>query len=274
MKIRSIKILIVFLVSLVSFSCMSQKYHGTLTWDDYIHKFRNEPYILRLDVEDSSLLYYGAFHKVDPEDPQFIDIEQRWADFRPTYVYCEGLIWPVEKSRTEAILRYGEQGLITYLAARDGIPIRCIDPSLSDQILYLKNFFRPHYIKIYFILRQATINRFLKRDTNDLDYVNKFLSVIGSINGFESSPTTRLEFESMVSKCFAELDKWQNIPNSYFHSSESGKFLADIHQKLNGYRDRIMIKKVRAALNVGNRVFAVVGQSHVVKQEPVLRSKD
>jgi hypothetical protein len=266
------KILISLLISLGSFSCSRFNHGKLLTWQEYVEHPRTGPYILELDKERGSLFYYGAFHKVNPKDPQFEDIEQKWEQFRPTYAFCEGRIWPLEESRAQAIRSYGEQGLVTYLAARDGVPVKCIDPSISEQTQFLRNQYPPHQIKIYFILRQASINKMLRREEKNEDDARLLLSKMERFGGSRYFPATLVEFESMFSQIFSELDNWQNIPYSYFQSSEKGGFLAEIHQKLIHYRDQTMVKKVTKALKKGERVFAVVGRSHVFKQQAVLRS--
>lgn len=265
-------ILILSLIFLGPFSCSSFNHGKLLTWQEYVEHPRTGPYILELDKKRGSLFYYGAFHKVDPKDPQFEDIEQKWEQFRPTYAFCEGRIWPLKESRAQAIRSYGEQGLITFLAARDGIPVKCIDPSISQQALYLRNQYPPHQIKIYFILRQATINKMLRRKEKNEDDARLLLSKMEKFGGSRYFPATLVEFEGMFSQLFPELDNWQNIPYAYFQSSEKNGFLAEIHQKLIEYRDQTMIKKVTKALKRGERVFAVVGRSHVFKQQDILSS--
>jgi hypothetical protein len=243
-----------------------------MSWEEYARHSRTDPYILELSWAKGDLVYYGAFHKVDDDHPQFEDIEQRWNTFNPDYALCEGNEWPLAESRCQAIRLYGEQGLLTYLAARDGIPVECIDPPIADQVNYLKNHFRPQQIKVYFVLRQAAVNRMLKKNSSRLRYVYSYLDNLGNIPGFRNSPTNLIEFEHTVSQMFPEIDCWTKIPYSYFHDQEKGGFLAKMHRMLNKYRDRIMIKKVVKALKKGKRVFAVVGRSHVVIQEASLRS--
>ena len=268
------RLVLFLLASFLLCSCTVFKSNMLMSWEDYSRLPRNEPYVLEMDSLGGSLMYYGAFHKVDPSHPQFEDIEQKWENFRPTLAYCEGNIWPLEESRTEAIENYGEQGLVTFLAARDNIPIECIDPSLADQVELLKNCYPPHLIKVYYVLRQAAINRMLKRDIPDSLYANRYLRQLDLILGRTKPPSNLKDFKRMVSFLFPELEDWQKIPYSYFRLPESGGFLTAIHRKLNKYRDRVMIRKVARALKKGNRVFAVVGRSHVVIQEAVLKSLD
>ena len=271
-KARVPTIMLFFLSSLLLNSCVSFKSNQLMSWDDYVRQPRSHPYVLEMQHQNGSLLYYGAFHKVDPSHPQFEDIEQKWEDFQPTFVFCEGSIWPLEETDDKAIENYGEQGFVTFLAARDGIPVECIDPSLTNQIKYLRNHYPHHLIKVFYVLRQAAINRMLKKDTPASIYANRYFRKIGHIYGDNRAPANLKDFERMVGSLFPELDDWQNIPYSYFQCPKSGGFLTAIHRKLNTYRDRIMIKNVTKALKKGKRVFAIVGRSHVVIQEAVLRS--
>lgn len=273
MKKANVTMLILSLVySLLLFSCASVRSNQLMSWEDYVRQPRNNPYILELNKRGGSLFYYGAFHKVDPSHPQFADIEQRWENFEPTLAYCEGNIWPLEESRTKAIENYGEQGLVTFLAARDGIQIECIDPSLKEQAIYLYKYFPPHLIKAYYVMRQAAINRMLKRDILASKYVNRYFRKFRQIEGFHNFPSNFDDYERMVSMLFPDLEEWQQIPYFYFHCKNSGGFLVDIHRKLNEYRDQFMVKKVVQALKNGQRVFAIVGRSHVVIQEAALKS--
>lgn len=254
-------------------SCSYPKYKGLLTWDEYYKNSEKRPYILELTAKKGSLVYYGSLHRVDPRDLQFVDIERRWKKFKPTMVLCEGCIWPLEESRKRAITRYGEGGLLRFLAAQDRIPIQCIDPPRDKQAIYLSRFFPPEKIKIYFILRQAMINRNMNKDINNVNYVGAILRELTSLDRFKSNPYTLEEFENSVRNLFPELKKWQSIPCSYLYSNDPEDFLPQIHLKLNEFRDNHMIRILLNSLKRGKRVFAVVGRSHVVKQERVLRSE-
>jgi hypothetical protein len=260
----------ILVLSLSSLACLPFKSRKSISWEDYISQPRNEPYILELEEGRSRLLYYGAFHKVDLEHPQFMDIEERWEDFQPTVAFCEGHIWPLEKSRQEAIRRHGEQGLLRYLASRDNVPMKCLDPPLYRQVKYLRKRFSPSRIKIYFILRQAAVNRMLKRDIDDLSYVQKYLKSLRKIGKYDCPPRLLIDFEFLVAKIFPDLDDWRMIPPSYFHSETKGGFLARIHRQLNKFRDDIMLRNIKLAMKKEERIFALVGRSHVVMQEPAL----
>jgi len=260
-------------ISIFAGSCSFPRYQGLITWEEYIKKSEKVPYILELPSNKGVLLYYGSIHKVDPRHPQFVDIERRWKKFKPTIALCEGCIWPLEDSRKKAICRHGEGGLIRFLAAQDGIPIQCIDPPRKKEAFHLSRYFTPGKIKLYYILRQAVINRNMKKDINDVNYVHFLLGELSKLDRFKGNPSTFDEFELTVGKLFPNLKDWQSIPCSYFYSNGPENFLPKIHLKVNEFRDNYMLMILINEMKKGKRVFAVVGRSHVVKQEPVLRSE-
>ena len=49
-------------------------------------------------------------------------------------------------------------------------------------------------------------------------------------------------------------------------------FLNDIAARDNLYRDQYMMNLLTTRVQSGNRVFAVVGFTHVIRQDPALRS--
>lgn len=273
LKVSTLVALLILVLSLASLSCLPFKFRRSIAWEDYVSQPRNEPYVLEFKEGIYSLLYYGAFHKVDIEHPQFEDIEERWEEFNPTLAFCEGGIWPLERSRDDAIRKYGEQGLLRFLAARDNIPLKCFDPSFSHQALFLKRRFLPSHIKMYFILLQAIVNRTLRRDISNTEYVHQILKCFKGVKWYNCQPRSLVDFEFLVSKIFPDLGDWRMISSSFFHSVEQGKFLAKIHRQLNEFRDDIMLRNIMAALKKGEKVFALVGRSHVVMQESTLRTK-
>lgn len=50
-----------------------------MSWQEYNSQPRENRHILELESEKGKLLYYGTFHSVNLQHPQFAEIEQRWA---------------------------------------------------------------------------------------------------------------------------------------------------------------------------------------------------
>jgi len=236
--------------------------------------FYYKPYVLEIKKKRGGLLYYGSFHNVDPEHPQFKDIEGKWNKFKPEIVYSEGSLWPLERSKKKAIEKHGEQGLLRYLAHRDKVKIICIEPQKRNEILYLLKKFTSTKIKIYYILRQMIINREIFNKDTDLDYIRFMLKKMGKMNFFSISLKTVEDFSTMVKALLPDLKNWKNIDSKYFMNVLNKKnWLAKINVRINKYRNKYMVKKIIKQLKKGKKVFVVVGKSHVLEQEKILLSK-
>jgi len=254
-------------------SCSLHKYPGLMSWEEYNRTPRSRPYVLKLLGGRGDLLYYGAFHSIDLNNPQFSDIEQKWDAFRPTLAMSEGLLWPLAATREEAIRKYGEQGLLRFLAARDGVPMKCLDQPRLLQSEYLRHHFSAQEVKVYMVLRQASVNQMLGRDPDDVADIEAFLAVMEKFKPFRFPPHTLTNLDAYVKHAFPELKDWRRIPEEYFYNKEKGKFLPEIHRYLMHYRDNVMLRILFSELNKGRRVFAIVGRSHVAMQEPALRAE-
>ena len=233
------------------------------------------PYILELNQEKGGVVYYGSYHNVNLKHPQFNDIEKRWNEYKPDIAFSEGQIWPLIKSRDKAIKKYGEQGLLRYLANRDRIKIKCIEPSKQKEIKYLKRFYTMSKIKIFYILRQLIISKeILERKISHADHV-KILIKNYYKNLFDRRyPRNYYEFNFIVKQLLPDLKDWERIDSKYFMDIRNkNNWLAKMNAQLNKFRDMHMFKKINMSLKKGLKVFAVVGKNHVISQENQLLKK-
>lgn len=271
--VKSVPVFILGLILLLFLHCKTLQYSRMLSLKEYHQQDGINPYILELENKTCSLLYYGVYHTLDPKDPQISSIEHKWNEFKPTVAYSEGGVWPMVDSRERTIQQYGEQGFLHYLAERDGVPIKSIESPKHLEVSYLRNYFFPRQIKVYYILRYTALRKRLGRDISNtrLEVIMEKLFSDSEISKYH--PRSLAEFEDIVSECFPDLKDWRSIPPHYFHYSKQGKFLVDIHYKIYDYRNRNMLKTLVDELKKGERIFALVGRSHVVSQEPVIRAE-
>jgi hypothetical protein len=100
-------------------------------------------------------------------------------------------------------------------------------------------------------MRQAAINRMLNKTIPVSKYTDHYFRKFRRLKEFQDFPSDLDEYERLVSILFPNLEDWEKIPYNYFHCRDLGGFLVSIHQKLNEYRNRHMIKKVVQALKKG-----------------------
>lgn len=88
--------------------------------------------------------------------------------------------------------------------------------------------------------------------------------------GSEGLPKTLAEFETSVKKHLPTVSDWRKIDQKIFDPNpDLGLFTNDIADASVNFRRRFMVKLLAAEVE---RVFAVVGASHVVKQERALNT--
>jgi len=261
----------VLMVCICFFSCGSLPRPVTMLREsEYWQQPRTGSYVLQMESQSGCLMYFGARHTVNESSPQMTEIERRWDSFRPTMAFSEGCVWPLESTREEAIRKHGEQGLLRYLAARDHVPILCIEPCPRNEAAFLFRKFSAKQIKLFYVLRQAVVQNMLNRDPRDTGYVRIILEKLSAIQFLKAPPATLADVEREVVRQFPELPDWRKIPENYFYGPEETSWLSKIHRMVNECRDRHMVSRLFSELKKGKRVFALVGRSHVAIQEPAL----
>lgn len=258
-------------LTLVS-GCAGTRYSGLVSWKEYNRHPRENPYILELESPSGSLIYFGVFHSTDKVHNQFRIIEDKWRQFRPEVAFSEGGIWPLERSKDLSISRHGEQGLLRYLSERDGVKLKSIEPRRIQEAIHLSRYFCIQKIKVFYILRQAVIQRMLNKPMDD-SHVTHILADFDKPPFCNVCPTSAANFRNHVAKLFPELGDWRDIPEHWFYSLPAHPWLPRMFRMVNEFRNQFMIRKVLKQVKKGKRVFALVGRSHVVMQEPVLRDK-
>jgi hypothetical protein len=140
------------------------------------------------------------------------EIEKLWREYRPDIAFSEGAVRPAASTRDEAILRYGEAGLLRFLAERDHVPIRSLEPDRREVESKLASEFGG-----------AAANQYYER-RDSIDPVR------------------------------------------------SDGVLNEIARREGDLRNCHMVPLLIETARAGKRVFVVVGGTHVVLQEPALRS--
>ena len=249
------------------------KRNEILSWSAYSELDVRWPYVLRLDHHrDGALLYCGAAHTSDPSDPQLEQIESLWAEFLPDLAFNEGGDPPTEKDRSAAIRKYGEPGLIRYLAGRDNVPVRSLDPSHEAEAAALIEQFGKLYVKMFYLLRSAAqYGRFETGRTLEAEMA-RLLEYYGRIPGLEGPPHSVEEIRVTLDQLIANNRGLKATDPSWFDPTKSDNLFNDVSRYSSEYRDRFMVDLLVGEVLQGKKVFAVVGGSHVVMQEPALRS--
>ncbi len=252
-----------------------------VTWEEYVNvpagidsETPPLPIILSLNGEKGNLLYLGVEHTVCIQHPNLIQIELAWDHFHPTLAFSEGGVWPLCDSRDEAVRRFGEGGLLRYLAARDSVPIRSLEPKRADEVRKLRRYFSAEEIKLYYALRNIPqCGKSCNADIRLEDYLTGMLNCINNVQGLTGAPRNIEELESSVRRLLPDLDDWRTIPAKWFDPAQDHTFLNHIARRSAEVRDRHMVLQLTAAVRRGGRVFAVAGYHHVEMQKKALSGR-
>ena len=241
-----------------------------LTYKQYASIQHKSPYILEFKIGSGALLFYGAEHTGDPKDPQIADIERRWVVFHPTAAYNEGGNPPTLDDRDEAVHQYAEPGLLRFLAGRDQVPVATFEPSFDDEILHAVKTYSPLQVKVFYTLRQVTEARIAAGSTSLDERIKDWLSGYLPNHGLKNAPNALDEFTVACKNLFPELGDWRRVSEDWFDPTQSGHYTNELANDTGVFRDKYILRVLVNRAKRGDRVFAVIGSSHVVVQEPAL----
>jgi hypothetical protein len=243
------------------------------------HRFRNgpehdaareknggNPYVLEVNpADDGAILYYGASHTIAADHPQISDIESRWNEFKPTVALCEG------RSRgyfygslIEPFAGLPEPALVHKLARHDRVRLYSLEPSYEDEVAELLAYFAPQQVALYFFLRvyvseaQGSENESLAVD---------LLAKRTDVRGLRGSLPSLASVDQIWERDFPGLENWRTL-----RAEPNESYIASISLESRRIRGEHMLRMIIDLARQGERVFAVVGSGHVIRQEWNLRA--
>jgi hypothetical protein len=224
------------------------------------------PYILHIDTEEAgALLYYGASHSSDPAHPQIADITSRWQAFEPTVALYEGRSRNfVYGALIERFAGLPEPALVHKLARRDEVPLYSLEPAYADEVAALRASFSAEQIALYFFMRVYASEA---GGVADEALARDLLGKRTDVDGLRGSLATLADVDRLWQHDFPDEEDWrvQRSEPRYGYLAE----ISDASRRIRGeHMARILIDLVQQ----GERVFAVVGSGHVIRQEWNLRT--
>ncbi|MEN8377047.1 MAG: hypothetical protein ABFS34_16605, partial [Gemmatimonadota bacterium] len=197
-----------------------------------------------------------------PDHPQIADITERWEDFGPTVALYEG------RSRgfpygalIEPFAGLPEPALVHKLARRDDMPLYSLEPAYADEVAELLETFSAEQVALYFFLRVYTSEAGgTANERLALDLLGKRTDV----EGLRGSLVTLADVDRVWARDFPDEVDWRVL------RGEPG-YLGDISTESRRIRGEHMAKILIDLVRHGERVFAVVGSGHVIRQEWSLR---
>lgn len=244
-----------------------------MPWSEYAGKTFDKPYILRIEHSSGGeLVYFGAEHSRDPNHAQFERIETLWSEFKPQHVFFEGQAPQTFPDRNAAIKTGGEPGFALYLAQRYRASAESMDATLDDQATFLLRTYPIDQVRLYFTLRQIVkIKRTQPGQTISEESLDNYLSTLSKFPSLEGKPETVEEFDQAFSSYFPPSVKREDAIQKWFDPLGGVNWVNEASRDLANHRNVRMIEKLTTHVQQGKRVFAIVGRTHAIIQEPALR---
>ena len=249
-----------------------------MSFREYAARTHTFPHILQIQGASGALFYYGAAHTSDPADPQIAEIQRFWQSFRPIFAFNEGGAPPALDTVEETVGRYGESGLVRWLARRDEVSVETFEPSRAEIVAALAARFTPEQIKVANILRQLSqeSRRAEQYRISDMDAeIGRVLTILSRTRGLEGAPTTPSEFATSAIRLVPPSSDWRRPPAEWFDPvpDPPPTWFNAFARAESDIRDEVIMRKLVQKVRDGERVFAVIGGTHVVMQERALRSR-
>jgi hypothetical protein len=242
-------------------------------------------YNSHFELSNESLLleYFGADHIYNPDNRQFAEIAEAFESFlkrteklKPI-VLVEGSIPDTSDDINRDIHTAGERGFITHLAKQKTVEVQCLEPSRTDEVIYLLETFSPSEIAYYYYLR-AVRDYFRPGRMQDSagfeEYSTQLLNqgkiILGSLPEFSDFD---FSFEN-VKNIHKELFGDDFDPNYRVNIDPRGNLniINKISNASSTFRDFYHVKNIGKCLEDGYSVFIVCGRDHAVTQKPSLES--
>ncbi len=245
-----------------------------MSWNEDAKGQFAKPYVLQIQSSSTgSLLYFGAEHSRDSKHSQFSEIERYWHEFKPEIAFVEGRLPPARYDSESAISQNGEPGFVRFLADRHGVPVASMDSSIEQQTKSLLRELPAKQVKIYFILRQIVRQkRFADNQALDLSALSVYMKGLSDQPALRVPPNDVVELVPCFDQYFDDTLKYQDATQRWFDPLGSVNWVNQASRKLANDRNIEMVCQIVTNMLNGKRVFAVVGRTHTIMQEPAIRA--
>jgi hypothetical protein len=228
------------------------------------------------------LRYLGMRHTYDSTDTQLTEIQAVWEELKPTVVFFEGTSNFVGPTLNASVARSAEPGVLRYLAARDSIPARSLEPPIADEVQALLRSFTAEQLVLFYVTRPLTQIRDMNRVGGKLygkpaldSALVPLLARVRTTAALAEAVPDTAAYRAAFARWFPSLDP-SDTPSGWFNpertSAETGsKFVNDVNRGSSAFRDLYMYRLLASAWGPGVRIFAAVGRAHVPAQAEALR---
>ncbi len=227
------------------------------------------PYVFTVEGASGAVLFYGAEHTRDPQDPQLVDIQDKWNEFDPSIALVEGRLGFLAEGFMDPVEELGEGGLVNKLARDNDIPSYSWElPREQEVALMLENFPKERVALFYILRPYVSSLRFGKPDDPDA-FVEEYRRERTKIPGLEGTFNSVEDIDLVWQRDFPGLPDWRDTSDQFGWPG----YLGEVADGTNTIRDEHLAKLIIFLVEKGERVFVVAGSAHAVSLDSALRAE-
>ena len=253
----------------------------TMAEYDSVSQTHQRPFIIDIDASKKNpkwgkVLFYGASHTRDKNDPQVADIEKRWEGFDPNICLIEGRLGFLVPGLMDPVEKYGEAGFVYKLSRRDGVEAFTWEEQLDDEITAVLKKFKPEQAAMFYILRPYFSNLRFGKPVNPDEYVKSFIEKRTEHPQLQNTIKSVGDIDAIWNREFRGIDKKGNPIKDWRETSDEyglPLWLGDISAESNYVRNEYLACLIVTLVKQGKRVFVIGGSSHPVCIERTLNSE-
>ncbi len=244
-----------------------------LDWSGHDHRYGlvgGESYALHLSPPAGTtgeLLFLGAKHTRDPASPQVEELRRRWGEFRPTVALVESRLGLFFGGADAGVRQFGEPGAAYALARAAGVPIYSLEPSHQDEVRVLTQRFAPEHVLMFYAMRAFGSELKAGRVTDPDPHFMALLRKRADAPQLQGLFASAADVDRYWKEHYPALPDWRTAPEWPEGSPQHDMFFVS-----NLVRDEHAARVIVELVRRGERVFAVSGLSHTIKQEPAIRA--
>lgn len=238
------------------------------------------PYVVEVQRNGQSLVFYGSEHTNSPEHPQFQDIEDRWNSFiantAKPIALVEGRFDEVSeaetKDRTKSITDGGEAQFVVYLARKDGKEVASPEPDRVWEANELaKEFGRDNVVFYYFIRQLGWWNRFTEKLNVQLE-AKKMLELMEKSYKWDDVNFSIERMGAIHDELFGKPLSWDDTQWVYDITTPTPQDYVtnELARRSGELRDEYILEQIKKYWQEGKSPFLVFGSAHAIRLEPAL----
>lgn len=239
------------------------------------------PYVIDLSKGSKRLVFIGCSHTRDTTSNEFTIIEKYFGELQPQLAIHEGgplADFKRYTTRSEAITRHGETGLLKYLCDRANVKMLSGDLSDSLEFAMTLKKYPKQELFLYYVMERL-VNPYLNNAYGNKPFEAFYNEVVEDWFVKPGIPLTEEEksfayfkqlYQQEIGRPFVLEPNEDNFEKFDYINGGDCKYCA-IGRASKEARDKVLLDKIDRAFNQYNKVIVTFGHGHALAIEPALK---